>query len=229
MKHTFGRGSRFGITRVTLSLITISIISVIRCPSTTQTYITISVIFILSCPSTTQTHKATSLPSLCSRFQRTSLPLTQHIVAQSWLIPADRVVRVLILLCILVHCLKHSSVLIMTSSASILEASNQVVVSYYGNKCLFVHTGVSRTTPGIDAFRGENTLRQVWGIRVIDAPSVSDSVDALPRIIAFGKLITKLIADKEANIAPYVGTAAVARDMLSIVEALGQGSWVQIR
>ncbi len=92
-----------------------------------------------------------------------------------------------------------------------------------------MHTGVSRTTPGIDAFRGENTLRQVWGIRVIDAPSVSDSVDALPRIIAFGKLNNKLIADKEANIAPYVGTAAVARDMLSIVEALGQGSWVQIR
>ena len=102
------------------------------------------------------------------------------------------------------------------------------MLSYYGNGCLFFHTGVSRTTPGIDAFRDENTLRQVWGIRGIDAPSVSDSVWALPRIIAMGKLSNKLFADKGAGIAPYVGTAAVARDMLSIVEALCQGSLVQI-
>ena len=58
---------------------------------------------------------------------------------------------------------------------------------------------------------------------------MSDSVGALPRIIAAQSLGNQLIADKEASIAPYVGTAAVARDMLSIVEALGQGSLVQIR
>ena len=91
---------------------------------------------------------------------------------------------------------------------------------------LILHIGASRTTPGIDSFRGENTLRQVWGIRNLDAPAVSDSVGALPRIIAIQNLGYKLIADKEANIAPYVGTAAVARDMLSIVEALGQGSLI---
>ena len=76
--------------------------------------------------------------------------------------------------------------------------------------------------------RGENAQRDLWGIRRIDAPSVSDSVGALPRIIAFQNLSNKLFADKAANIAPYVGTAAVARDMLSIVEALGQGLLVQI-
>ena len=92
-----------------------------------------------------------------------------------------------------------------------------------------MHIGVSRTTPGIDSFRGENTLRQVWGIRNLDAPVVSDSVGALPRIIAAQQLGNRLIADKEASIAPYVGTAAVARDMLSIVEVLGQGSLVQNR
>ena len=117
----------------------------------------------------------------------------------------------------------------MTSSASILEVSNQVLVPYYGNGCLLLHAGVSRTTPGINSFRGENTLRQVWGIRDRDAPVVSDSVGALPRIIAAQKLTNKLIADKEAKIAPYVGTAAVARDMLSIVEALGHGLLAQIR
>ena len=78
-------------------------------------------------------------------------------------------------------------------------------------------------------FRGENALRDAWGIRAIDTPSMSDSVGALPRIIAMENLSNKLFADKEANIAPYVGAAAVAHDMLSIVEALGQGSLVQIR
>ena len=78
-------------------------------------------------------------------------------------------------------------------------------------------------------FRGENALRELWVIRAIDAPSMSDSVGALPRIIAIENLINKLFADKEASIAPYVGTAAVARDMLSIVGALGQGLLVQIR
>ena len=117
----------------------------------------------------------------------------------------------------------------LTSSASILEASNQVWVSYYGNGCSFLHTGVSRTTPGINSFRGENTLRQAWGIRNFDAPVVSDSVGALPRLVAIENLSNKLIADREAKIAPYVGTAAVARDMLTIVEALGQGSLFQIR
>ena len=119
--------------------------------------------------------------------------------------------------------------LILTSSASILEVSNQALVSYHGSRCSFLHTGVSRTTPGIDSFRGENTLRQVWGIRNIDAPVVSDSVGALPRMIATQNLGNKLIADKEANIAPYVGAAAVARDMLRIVEALDQGSFIKIR
>ena len=128
-----------------------------------------------------------------------------------------------------VHGLKQSWALSLTSSASILEVNNQVLVSYCGNRCSFLHTGVSRTTPGIDSFRGENTLGQVWGIRNLDAPVVSDSVGALPRIVAAQKLGNKLIADKEDNIAPYVGTAAVARDMLNIVEALGQGSLVQIR
>ena len=100
----------------------------------------------------------------------------------------------------------------------------QIVVACYGNGCLFLRTGVSRTTPGIDVFRGENTQRELWGSRHIDAPSVSDSVGALPRIVAFQNLSNNLFEDKVANIAPYVGTAAVAHDMLSIVEALGQGS-----
>ena len=138
------------------------------------------------------------------------------------------VVRVSTLLWGWARWFKHWSVLITTSSVSILEASNQV-----GGLCsrtwrLIPHTGVGRTTPGIDAFRGERLQRQVWGIRNLDTPTPSGSVEALPRIIAIEKLNNKLIADKEASIAPYVGTAAVAHDMLSIVEALGQGSLVQM-
>ena len=63
-------------------------------------------------------------------------------------------------------------------------------------------------------------------MRGLDAPTVDSSVEALSRVIALQSLNNKLLADKAANIAPYVGTAAVARDMLSIVEALGQGSLV---
>ena len=93
---------------------------------------------------------------------------------------------------------------------------------------LITHTGIARTTPGIDVFRGENLQKQVWGIRNIDAPAMSSSVEAPPRIVAIEKLNNRLIADKAASIAPYVGTAAVAHDMLSIVEALGQSSLVHI-
>jgi hypothetical protein len=55
---------------------------------------------------------------------------------------------------------------------------------------------------------------------------VDDSMEALPRIVAIRKLTNTLLADRAAHIAPYVGTAAVARDMLTILEALGQGSFV---
>jgi len=138
------------------------------------------------------------------------------------------VVQVLILFWRWAHWLKRLSELITTSSVSILEASNQVRGLYSRIGGLIPHTGVGRTTPGIDAFRGERLQRQVWGIRNLDTPTPSDSVGALPRIIAIEKLNNKLIADKEASIAPYVGTAAAAHDMLSIIEALGQGSLVQM-
>ena len=92
---------------------------------------------------------------------------------------------------------------------------------------LILHPGIGRTTPGIDSFRGAYLQKQVWGIRDVDAPTMSDSVEALPRAIAIQSLTNRLLADKAANIAPYVGTAAVARDMLSILEALGQGSSVE--
>jgi hypothetical protein len=94
---------------------------------------------------------------------------------------------------------------------------------------LTIHTGVGRTTPGIEAFRGASLQKQVWYTRALDIPTVDDSVEALPRTIAFQKLTNRLLADKAANIAPYVGTAAVAHDMLSITEALGQSSLFNFR
>ena len=115
----------------------------------------------------------------------------------------------------------------MTSLASIPEASNQVVVYTLG-RVLTPHTGFARTTPGIDAFKGDRLQRQVWGIRNLDAPAMDNSIEALPRIVSMQKLNNRLFADNAASIAPYVGTAAVAHDMLNIVEALGQSSLVQI-
>lgn len=94
------------------------------------------------------------------------------------------------------------------------------------HRVLILPTGVGRTTPGIDEFRGAYLQKQVWNIRNLDAPTVGGSAEALPRIIALQSLSNRLLADKAASIAPYVGAAAVARDMLSIVESLGQGSLV---
>ena len=62
----------------------------------------------------------------------------------------------------------------------------------------------------------------------LDIPALDDPIAALPRTIAIRRLINTLLADKAANMASYVGTAAVARDMLSILEALGQGSLVEV-
>jgi len=93
---------------------------------------------------------------------------------------------------------------------------------------LILHSGVSRTTPGIDAFRGASLQRQVGALVSFDAPTVNDSVEALPRAVALQRLTGKLFADRTASIAPYVGTAATARDMLSILDALGQGSLVEL-
>jgi hypothetical protein len=94
---------------------------------------------------------------------------------------------------------------------------------------LILYPGVSRTTPGIDAFGDDFLQKQVWLLRYFDAPVVSNSVEALARTVALQRLTNRLVADKAANVAPYGGTAAVARDMLSIVEALGQGPFVRSR
>ena len=78
----------------------------------------------------------------------------------------------------------------------------------------------------MDAFMDTDLQRQVWNIRGLETPTVDSSVEALSRVVALQSLNNKILTYKAANIAPYVGTAAVARDMLSIVEALGQGSLV---
>jgi len=61
-----------------------------------------------------------------------------------------------------------------------------------------------------------------------DAPTVNDPVEALPRAVALQRLTGKLFAERTSSIAPYVGTATTARDMLSIMDALGQGSLVEV-
>ena len=102
------------------------------------------------------------------------------------------------------------------------------IVVHHTGQLLMAHAGVSRTTPGIDAFRGANLQRQVWGIRDLGAPTLNDSAEALPWTIATQRLYNTLLADKAADVAPYVGTAATARDMLSIIDALGQGSLLEV-
>ena len=54
-------------------------------------------------------------------------------------------------------------------------------------------------------------------------PLLNQTADALPRTIARAKLYNELIAEKAHYAARHTNTAVVSRDMLSIVEAHGQG------
>jgi len=54
-------------------------------------------------------------------------------------------------------------------------------------------------------------------------PLLNQTADALPRTIARAKFYNELIAEKVHRVARHTNTAVVSRDMLSIVEAHGQG------
>jgi len=54
-------------------------------------------------------------------------------------------------------------------------------------------------------------------------PLLNQTTDALPRAIARSKLYNELIAGKLHRAAHHTNTAVVSRDMLSIIEAHGQG------
>ncbi|GJE96256.1 alpha/beta hydrolase [Phanerochaete sordida] len=80
--------------------------------------------------------------------------------------------------------------------------------------------GVGRTTPQVVFFPDEAEAA-AWRIRVEGDPGLNTSADALPRLWARAQVQSAIAGRASSHASPYVGTALVARDMLSIVRAHG--------
>ena len=79
--------------------------------------------------------------------------------------------------------------------------------------------GVGYTTPAVSAFlSAPESFR--WSAP--EPPLISSSGDVIPRTHAKADLLGILAAERSGEVARFVGTAAVARDMLQIVRAHGR-------
>lgn len=84
-------------------------------------------------------------------------------------------------------------------------------------------SGVARTRPQIVIFPDEAESAQ-FHLQLLSAPLWNTSIDAVSRMHANHHIIGSL-AEKRASVkhaASHVGTALVARDMLSITRAFGR-------
>ena len=61
-----------------------------------------------------------------------------------------------------------------------------------------------------------------WYAQLGASPPLNSTADAVARMAAVGAVVGGLAEKRARDILPYVGTALVARDMLSIVHAHGQ-------
>ncbi|GJE90051.1 alpha/beta hydrolase [Phanerochaete sordida] len=80
--------------------------------------------------------------------------------------------------------------------------------------------GISRTTPPVVVFK-DSAEDAAWRIRVQDTPPPNTTVDAVARLWAGAQVFGSIANQSTAHSSPYVSTALVARDMLSISQAHG--------
>lgn len=80
--------------------------------------------------------------------------------------------------------------------------------------------GVGRTTPQVVVFT-DQAEGAAWSVKTQAEPLENSTLDALSRIRSRSLIYNSLAAARTQHASPYVGTAAVARDMLSITQALG--------
>jgi pimeloyl-ACP methyl ester carboxylesterase len=83
----------------------------------------------------------------------------------------------------------------------------------------FDSRGVGATIPEISLFSTESE-RAAWDL--LDGAAINSTEDALPRMYARAQILGRLAEEKVSVTGQYVSTAAVARDMLSIVRAHGR-------
>lgn len=79
--------------------------------------------------------------------------------------------------------------------------------------------GVGQTTPDLTMFKDASEAAQVLSSYSVNA---NESVSSIGRNFALFEIINNLASDRVKTLSESVGTPAVARDMLSIVQAFGQ-------
>lgn len=81
--------------------------------------------------------------------------------------------------------------------------------------------GVSRTQPQVNIFPNP-AERAEWQIPAFYSPLYNTTPDAVTRMYANTLTLASVAEARLKDIGPYVGTAQVARDMLSITNAFGR-------
>lgn len=90
------------------------------------------------------------------------------------------------------------------------------IYAYISPSCII---GVGATTPALDAFAstGESAM---FTLKILDTLNSSDS--AFGSVYSNAHTLGHVSETRIKDVAQYVGTPAVARDMLSIVKAYGE-------
>jgi pimeloyl-ACP methyl ester carboxylesterase len=81
--------------------------------------------------------------------------------------------------------------------------------------------GVARTTPQLLTFN-TSAEENAFVLKTFEDPPLNATVDALARTYARFQVVGSLAQRRIADVAPYVSTPLVARDMLAITQAFGR-------
>jgi pimeloyl-ACP methyl ester carboxylesterase len=84
-----------------------------------------------------------------------------------------------------------------------------------------VYSGIGFTTPKVQVF-SDPAEKAVWDLRYESIPAMNSTPDALARNAARWAVFGDLAAQRMAEPGQFVGTAAVARDMVRMAEAYGE-------
>ena len=86
---------------------------------------------------------------------------------------------------------------------------------------LATFSGVGRTVPQVIPYRTQAEATS-WALQLDEDPLPNTTSYAIARRYARAQVTNSIAAVTTKDISPYVSTAQVARDMLSIVEAYGE-------
>jgi pimeloyl-ACP methyl ester carboxylesterase len=81
--------------------------------------------------------------------------------------------------------------------------------------------GVARTVPTMRVFKSQAEIT-TFTVQTNDDPALGTSPDAIGRTLAHYKQAGLLTKARASDIAPYLTTALVCRDMLGVVRAHGR-------